>query len=162
MYNTMSYKIARGLGWFSIGLGVAELMAPGALNRSLGMREHNTLVRGFGLREIGAGLGILTMKHPVPWVWARVAGDVLDLSSLLVSLGPNNPRRGSATAAFLSVVGITAIDILTARSLEQHEAYRRLPRRDYSGRSGFKSSPDQMRGAAARAGNGRNATAKRA
>ncbi len=51
MYNTVSYKVARGLGWFSIGLGLAELIAPGALNRSLGMREHNALVRGFGLRR---------------------------------------------------------------------------------------------------------------
>jgi hypothetical protein len=148
MYNTVSYKVARGLGWFSIGLGVAELIAPGAINRSLGMREHNTLVRGFGLREIAAGAGILGLKHPTPWVWARVAGDVVDLASLLVSLGPNNPRRGSATAAFLSVAAITAVDILTARSLEQHEDYRRQPRRDYSGRSGFKRPADQMRGAA--------------
>ena len=161
MYNTMSYKIARGLGWFSIGLGVAELIAPGALSRSLGMREHNALVRGFGLREIGAGLGILSMKDPTPWVWARVAGDALDLASLLVSLGPNNPRRGSATAAFLSVAGITLADILTARSLEQHAEYRRQPRRDYSDRSGFKRAPDQMRGAA-KLTNGRNSTAKRA
>jgi hypothetical protein len=161
MYNTVSYKIARGLGWFSIGLGLAELIAPGALNRSLGMREHNTLVRGYGMREIGAGLGILNMKHPAPWVWARVAGDVLDLASLLVSLGPNNPRRGNATTAFLSVVAVTALDILTARSLEQQEDYRRQPRRDYSDRSGFKGSPDQMRGAA-RLSNGRTSAAKRA
>jgi hypothetical protein len=161
MYNTMSYKVARCLGWFSIGLGAAELLAPGALNRSLGMREHNTLVRGFGLREIGAGLGILTLKNPTPWVWARVAGDALDIASLLVSLGPSNPRRGSATTAFLSVVGVTVIDILTARSLEQQIEYRRQPRRDYSDRSGFKSSPDQMRGAARRT-NGRTSAAKRA
>ena len=161
MYNTMSYKVARGLGWFSIGLGLAELIAPGALNRSLGMREHNTLVRGYGLREIGAGLGILNLKDPTPWVWARVAGDALDIASLLVSLGPRNPRRGSATAAFLSVVGITVVDILTARSLEQQVEYRRQPRRDYSDRSGFKTAPDRMRGAA-RLTDSRNTAAKRA
>lgn len=148
MYNTFTYKIARGLGWFSIGLGLAELIAPGAINRSLGMREHNTLVRGFGLREIGAGAAILAAKHPTPWVWARVAGDALDLASLLVSLGPNNPRRGSATAAFLSVAAITVADILTARGLEQLEDQRRQPRRDYSDRSGFRRGPEQMRGAA--------------
>jgi hypothetical protein len=148
MYNTVSYKVARGLGWFSIGIGLAELIAPGALNRSLGMREHNALVRGFGLREIGTGLGILNVKHPAPWLWARVAGDAVDLTTLLLSLGPSNPRRGSATAAFLSLAAITAVDLLTARSLEQQEEYRRQPRRDYSDRSGFKSAPEQMRGAA--------------
>lgn len=153
MYNTVSYKVARGLGWFSIGLGVAEIVAPGAINRSLGMREHNALVRGFGLREIGTGIGILSMKNPTPWLWGRVAGDALDIVSLLLSLGPDNRRRGSATAAFLSVVGITVIDILTARSLEQHAEYRDQPRRDYSDRSGFNSAPDQMRGKARQSNN---------
>jgi hypothetical protein len=148
MYNTLSYKLARGLGWFSVGLGAAELLAPGALNRSLGMREYNTLVRGFGLREIGAGIGILTQRNPTPWVWARVAGDALDLTALLLALGPGNPRRGSATAAFLAVAGVTLADIFCARSLEDQQEWRRLPRRDYSDRSGFKSSPDQMRGVA--------------
>jgi hypothetical protein len=161
MYNTVSYKVARGLGWLSIGLGLAELIAPGAINRSLGMREHNTLVRGYGLREIAAGLGILNLKHPTPWVWARVVGDGLDLVSLLLSLGPNNPRRGSARAAFISLAAITAVDVLTARSLEQHEEYRQRPRRDYSDRSGFKSSPDEMRGAAT-SGQSPGAAAKRA
>jgi hypothetical protein len=150
MYNTVSYKLARGLGWFSIGLGVAELLAPGAINRSLGMREYNTMVRGFGVREIAAGLGILTQKNPTPWVWARVAGDALDLTALLLSLGPDNPRRGSATAAFVSVLGVTALDILTARSLEQQAEYRQQPRRDYSDRSGFGAAPEQMRGGAKR------------
>ncbi len=148
MYNTLSYKLARGLGWFSIGLGAAELLAPGTLNRSLGMREHNTLVRGFGLREIGAGLGILASDNPTPWVWARVAGDALDLTALLLSLGPRNPRRGSATAAFLSVAAITVVDYICARNLEEQREYRSLPRRDYSDRSGFKRAPEQMRGAA--------------
>lgn len=125
------------------------------------MREHNALVRGFGLREIGAELGILNLKHPTPWVWARVAGDALDLASLLMSLGPNNRCRGSTAAAFLSVAAITVVDILTARSLKQQGEYRRHPRRDYRDRSGFKRSPDQMRGAAQFI-NRRNATAKRA
>jgi hypothetical protein len=161
MYNTVSYKTARFLGWFSIGLGVAELVAPGALNRSLGMREHNGLVRAFGLREIAAGLGILSLKNPTPWVWARVAGDALDIAALLLSLGPNNPRRGSAATAFFSVVGITVLDILTAKSLERQVEYRSLPRRDYSGRSGFKNGPERQRGAA-RAANARASGAKHA
>jgi hypothetical protein len=159
MYNTVSYKTARFLGWFSIGLGAAELIAPGALNRSLGMREHNGLVRAFGLREIAAGLGILSLKNPTPWVWARVAGDALDIGALLLSLSPNNPRRGSAAAAFLSVVGITVLDYLTAKSLERQVEYRSLPRRDYSDRSGFKNGSGQKRGAA-RAVNARASAAK--
>jgi hypothetical protein len=29
-------RLARGLGWFSIGLGFAELVAPGRISRRLG------------------------------------------------------------------------------------------------------------------------------
>ena len=36
--------MARGLGWFSIGLGVTELLAPGAITRPLGLRGHESLV----------------------------------------------------------------------------------------------------------------------
>lgn len=150
MYNTPAYKLARGLGWFSIGLGVLELLAPGAVNRSLGMREHNTLVRGFGLRELAAGIGILTMRDPTPWVWSRVAGDALDIASLLAGMSSNNPRRGSAAAALLSVALVTAADVICARSLNAQLAYREAPRRDYSGRSGFQRAPQQIRGAAGR------------
>src|SRR5690606_27124213 len=53
-------KTARMLGWFSIGLGAAELLMPGALSRTLGVGRHDRLIRGFGLREIGAGLGLLS------------------------------------------------------------------------------------------------------
>jgi hypothetical protein len=137
MHNTPAYKLARGLGWFSLALGAAEIAAPGMLNRTLGMREHNGLVRFFGLRELAAGTGILLQSNPTPWMWARVAGDVLDLTALLLGLDRHNPRRGSATAAFLSVAAITLVDYLCARDLSAQIADRQLPRRDYSDRSGI-------------------------
>ena len=40
--------LAQGLGWFSIGLGVAELVAPEQLARFLGMEEHTKLIRAYG------------------------------------------------------------------------------------------------------------------
>jgi hypothetical protein len=32
-----AHSMARGLGWFSIGLGLAEVLAPRSLTRGLGM-----------------------------------------------------------------------------------------------------------------------------
>lgn len=148
MYNTPAYKTARGLGWFSLALGATEIIAPGALNRALGMREHDVLVRGFGLREIAAGLGILLTPNPTPWVWARVTGDVLDLTALLLGLDRDNPRRGSAMAAFISVTAVTLLDVLCASDLSAQTQYRKLPRRDYSDRSGLSNQPASIRKAA--------------
>ena len=45
--------LAKGLGWFSIGFGLAELVAPQALCRALGPDGRETLVQVYGAREIG-------------------------------------------------------------------------------------------------------------
>ena len=61
--------LARGLGMFSIGLGLAEVFAARSLTRFLGMEGHETLIRAYGLREIANG-----RRNP------RVAGsDPLDV-----------------------------------------------------------------------------------
>jgi hypothetical protein len=64
---------------------------------------------------------------------------------LLGGMGPGNPRRGSAASALLSVLLVTAADLVCARNLSSQMANRQLPRRDYSDRSGFTRSPQEMR-----------------
>lgn len=109
--------LARGLGWFSLALGALEVLAPERLDRTLGTRHHEPVIRAFGLREIVAGAGILLSRDPTPWVWARVAGDALDLASLSPALSRNNPQRGWAASAFANVALITALDIVCAVGL---------------------------------------------
>ena len=99
-------QLARALGWFSIGLGAAELLAPRLLTRLLGLRGHETLVRSYGLREVGTGIGILRSQDPTTWIWGRVGGDVLDIGT--VALGLGGPRRANAVLALVSLAGVTA------------------------------------------------------
>lgn len=86
-------KVARGLGWFSIGLGLAETLTPRNLTPYLGLEGRETLIRAYGLREIAAGIGILASPRPTArWLWARVGGDALDIATLtLAALKPGNP-----------------------------------------------------------------------
>jgi len=64
--------LARRLGWFSLALGAAEMLAPRRLNRVLGVRPNRDwLVRGFGARESAAGIGIPGTRCVRP---TRVAG----------------------------------------------------------------------------------------
>ncbi len=109
-------KVAKGLGWFSIGLGLTELLGARPLSRMLGMEDHRTLLRIFGLRELGAGIGLLSQSRMAPWLWARVAGDALDLAVLGSALfsGPRPRNAGIATGA---VAGVTALDIVAGRRL---------------------------------------------
>jgi hypothetical protein len=132
-------KLAQGLGWFSIGLGLAEVLAPRALAGALGMRRNTGLIQSFGLREMANGLAILSSRNPAPWVWGRVAGDALDLATLAPALTDRNPKQGNAALATAAVVGVTVLDILCAEALSQDGAdhHRRARRIDYSDRSGF-------------------------
>ena len=70
------------LGWFSIGVGADELLAPAAIARLSGASKRNNLVRFDGAREVAAGAGILAGRRRAGWLWARVAGDILNIASI--------------------------------------------------------------------------------
>jgi uncharacterized membrane protein len=112
-------RLAQGLGWFSIGLGMAELLAPEKLGKLIGVKDHHGLMRTMGLREIAAGAGILTQQRPAGWMWARVGGDMLDLALLGASLGNDNARRSRVATAAAAVAGVTALDVLCSRLLSE-------------------------------------------
>ena len=138
--------VAVGLGWFSIGLGMAELLLAGPLCRALGMKGHEGLVRTYGLREIATGVGILTAEDKVPWLWGRVAGDALDVATLAAAT-PGNGEKANLGIAYGAVAGAAMLDIGTARALTRAEE-KLAPVRDYSDRSGFPMGVDAARGAA--------------
>jgi hypothetical protein len=146
--DTATDTLARGLGWFSIALGVAEVVAPRALARSLGMKGQEGLIAAYGLREIATGIGILASKDPTPWIWGRVAGDGLDLATLATGLEGNNPKKGNVGIAMAAVAGVTALDVYCAGVLSGESPRPLPPMQDYSDRSGFPQGAEQMRGAA--------------
>lgn len=106
--------IARGLGWFSLGLGVAELVAPRAIGRVAGARKKESLIRSYGIREIIAGVGVLATTHSSGWLWARVAGDAVDLASLGAARAASTDGKKKNALAIGSVVGVTALDLWCA------------------------------------------------
>ncbi|HJT88923.1 MAG TPA: SRPBCC family protein [Bryobacteraceae bacterium] len=112
-------KLARGLGWFSIGLGALEVLAPRLTASLAGTRNHRGLLRFYGMREIAAGAGILTQSQRAPWLWARVGGDILDLASLAGALGSRRNQRGKTIFSMGAVAGVTALDVMCAWQLTQ-------------------------------------------
>src|SRR5262245_32797743 len=125
--------LARTLSWFSIGLGLAEVMAPRALARLIGVSgEHRMLLRLFGLREIASGVGLLTQRRPVPWMWGRVGGDALDLACLGAALTSDEARPGRIAAAMAAVAGVTALDVLCSQQLSQSAPQQQAQRAESS------------------------------
>ncbi|HEX9788653.1 MAG TPA: SRPBCC family protein [Candidatus Binatia bacterium] len=107
---------ARALGWFSIGLGVTEIAAPGAVARLTGIIDVNRgLMRALGVREIVHGVGILTHRKPVGWLWSRVFGDVIDLAVLGKAAASPHANRRRVVAAATAVTGVTVLDFMTSQ-----------------------------------------------
>src|SRR5436305_13652069 len=140
-------RLARALGWFSIGLGLTELLAPRALTRWLGMDGHETLVRAYGMREIGRGIMTLAPDQGLG-LQSRVAGDALDIATLLAGLRTDNPKRDNVAIALAMVVGVTLLDIAGAKGVNTSPRRSDRPRRTYRDRSGFAKGWAQARGAA--------------
>ncbi|HLH01466.1 MAG TPA: SRPBCC family protein [Bryobacteraceae bacterium] len=115
-------RLVAGLGWFSVGLGLTEMIAPGTLARIIGLPDrgkNRAWTRFYGAREVAAGIGILSQSKPAPWLWARVAGDALDLASLGKTLANDESNRWKAGLATAAVAGVTALDILAAKALNE-------------------------------------------
>lgn len=115
--SEQSKALAVGLGWFSVGLGLAELTAPGSVARLIGIRDDDyavSLLRAYGARKIANGIAILSEPERPAWLWSRVAGDAVDLLSLLQAQRSNSTKTAAATAA---VLGVTAIDLYCAQRL---------------------------------------------
>jgi uncharacterized membrane protein len=113
-------RLAEGLGWFSLALGVAEVVAPRRFGRFIGVDPRAGLIRGLGLQKIASGLGILTQRRTSAWVGSRVAGDALDLMLLVGCLFFRARRRPRIVAATAAVAGVTALDAMCARRLSQN------------------------------------------
>lgn len=143
-----AHAIARGLGWFSIGIGLAELLAPRTLARSIGLEGREDLIRAYGLREIAAGIGILNSDHPAPWLWARAGGDALDLATLGTRVPRSDGHLEKVSAAMAAVASVAVLDVACARALSQEETRRQSYVAEYSRRSGLPRPPEEMRGAA--------------
>ena len=136
----------KGLGWFSLALGAAELFGAKKLTKTLGVEGHETLVRAFGVREILAGVTSLSADEKVG-IQSRVAGDALDIAALGVALATSR-KKGNVGLALAFVVGATVLDAVTAAALQKRHG-RRGPTRDYSDRSGWPKGRDKSLGAAA-------------
>ena len=137
-HSSAALTLARGLGWFSIGLGLAELLLSRRVGRLVGLSGQEHLLQACGMREIASGCGILASRQPGPtgfWVWSRVAGDAVDMALLgAAAVAPS--RGGHPVAALAAVAGVTALDITCARAL-QLQAHAAHQDHDYSDRNGI-------------------------
>ena len=121
--NGKQERLANGLGWFSIGLGLAEIAVPGKVAELIGIRDEDRTRShsgSNGCARTGAGVGILTQPQPAGWLWGRVAGDMLDLASLASAMSSDVNDKSKVAMATAAVLGVTALDVMCAQQLAQN------------------------------------------
>jgi hypothetical protein len=138
--DTATYRLAQGLGVFSIVLGLVELIWGGPLSRSLGMDGQEWIVRLYGGREILTGILILASKDPTPWIWLRVIGDALDAGTLVWGYMRHPEDATGIIIAFIAVTPVVIADIYCAIKLSSESNTPLAPPKDYSDRSGMPRS----------------------
>ena len=136
-------RVAKSLGWFSIGLGITEILAAQRLTRLLGLEGMEPLVRAFGAREIASGVTTLSTEKETG-LWSRLAGDALDLAVLARGMTSYNPQRRNVKWAMLAVAGVTALDLMTASAVTARKRRASTPA-SYADRSGFPKGMKQAR-----------------
>jgi uncharacterized membrane protein len=118
--GTGGESLADFLGVFSIGLGLAQVLAPETMSKICGIEDaegNSSVMRALGAREISHGIAILSKQQPEKAVWSRVAGDALDLALLGKAMANPDNHRGRTLFATANVLAVTALDVMCARQL---------------------------------------------
>jgi uncharacterized membrane protein len=119
-------RLAKALGVFSVGLGLAQVLAPHGVARAIGLEDdeddNRRTMRALGVREIATGVGLLTQQRPATFAWGRVTGDAMDLALLgrAYRSGRNDNRRLAAAAA--AVAGVMVLDIIAGQRLSRESS----------------------------------------
>lgn len=109
-------RLGRALGVASLGLS-APLLHPGGFVRALGVADapsSRAAAAAVGARELAAAVGLLATRRRSAWLWARVAGDAMDLALLGSALRGSGRRHARTTAAAAAVAAIAAVDLYAA------------------------------------------------
>ena len=112
-------SVARGLGWFSVAVGLAFLVAPRRLARLFGMGDRPGLSRYLGVRDVLVGAGLLGWKSPAPWVWGRASADASDAVMMGWGILSGRFSRGPAAVVLVGAAGLSAYSALLARRLSR-------------------------------------------
>lgn len=132
--GTGGQGLANFLGFFSLGLGFAELAIPGVVAKIAGINsDGHGVMRAMGAREMAHGVSVLSSAQPGAQLWGRVAGDALDLALLGGALMNPKNSRGRTIFATAAVLGVTVLDVLAAKQLSEQPSGSRTVREQEEG-----------------------------
>lgn len=111
------HKIARGIGWLSIAVGLQLVVAPGSGTRNFGMGERPTLGRIMGARDLVVGAGLLRGEDTRTWLIARGINDAVDAAIILGGAAFGAFPRNRAPVGFAVATSLSVASLILARRL---------------------------------------------
>ena len=112
------HKLARGIGWVSIGVGLALVAAPARTVRRFGMGERPNLGRSLGVRDLVLGAGLLRSENLSRWLRARAISDAADAALLIGGAASGAFPRGQAMVGLTVATSFSVLSFALARRIE--------------------------------------------
>ncbi len=112
-------RLSTGVGWVSLGLGVAMTLDPRRSAGVLGWADRERLTRLVGAVDVILGAGLLLGRRRARWMLARA---LLNAAIGLVYarvLAEGRPRRGRAGAGTVLTIALTLFDYSLSRRLRE-------------------------------------------
>ena len=111
------HRLARGVGFVSLGVGLALLVAPARTVEAFGMGEHKRLGRLLGVRDLILAAGLLHGGNPAPWLRARALSDAADAALLAGGAASGAFPRGRAAFGVAVAAIFSVFSFVLARRL---------------------------------------------
>jgi uncharacterized membrane protein len=113
------------LGLVSAGLGSVTVARPTEVARAMGLKPNSNdvmLLRVIGARELISAAGLVMRRRPQRWMWARVAGDVVDIAFLVAAARERTKDSQRVVAVGSALAVITIFDIASALRVRRADA----------------------------------------
>ena len=115
-------RLPIGIGWISLGIGLALTRAPVGTAKFLGWERRERSARLVGAADLIIGTGLLMSPRRSRWMLARATLNAVIGAIYARALADSTPRRKRAVGGVCLMIGLTANDYLLSRRLRTAEA----------------------------------------
>lgn len=121
-------QLTTALAWFSIGLGLAQLLMPRTVAKLSGLPAGPAIMRVLGARDMTLAFGLINSRNAPAWQWARVAGDAMDLVALGIAARTDPARKPRLAKTALLLAGMAALDVIAGNRVTRASGAGGWPR----------------------------------
>ena len=114
-------ELAAIVGWVSLGMGLALMLAPRASAASLGWGDRKLLARAVGVADLIVGPALLLSRSRARWMVARASMNAALSAVYAWTLATGTPRPRRAFGGVVGMSVLTLVDYFLARRLRNAE-----------------------------------------